>query len=190
LYGIAFAEQRATVKGVVERDDRMAAGDGAGDLDGVLDGLGARVHEEGSALEVAGHELVQALRQLDVALVRRHLEARVGEARRLLGNRRGHERSARADIEDSDAGAEVDERIAVHIDDDAAAGALGKDGHRAADGGRHGRLPTLHEGPRTRPGNFGDELSSLGDSGVVHDRAPLSRLAESVVRKHIGNGFH
>ena len=65
--------------------DAAAARGVAGHLHGVLDGLGSRVHEEGALLVVARRELVEALAHLDVAEVRRDLEARVGEALDLFG---------------------------------------------------------------------------------------------------------
>ena len=68
--------------GVVERDDGLLAGVVAGDLDRVLDGLGARV-EQGAALGVvAGREAVERLGHLDVGVVRRDREAGVRELRR------------------------------------------------------------------------------------------------------------
>ena len=52
---------------------------GAGDLDGVLDRLGAGVEQRGALVVVARGELVERLGDGDVALVRRDHEARVGE---------------------------------------------------------------------------------------------------------------
>ena len=43
-------EQGPAVEGMVEHDDGLTAGEGPGDLDGVLDGLGARVDEEAAFL--------------------------------------------------------------------------------------------------------------------------------------------
>ena len=45
LRGERHRHQRAAMEGAVERDHRLAAGRVAGDLDGVLDGLGAGVEE-------------------------------------------------------------------------------------------------------------------------------------------------
>ena len=52
-----------------KHDDRLAAGGVAGDLHGVLDGLGAGVGEERLLREIAGRERVQPLGELDRRLV-------------------------------------------------------------------------------------------------------------------------
>ena len=150
---------------VVERDDGLPAGELAGDLDRVLDGLGAGVEQRALLLVVAGRDAVERLGDGDVRLVRRDHEARVGE----LGDLRLHGRDDAgvrvADGRDGDAGAEVDERVAVGIDDHASPGRDGRDGNRVADaGGDRGGLAgekLLRTGAR----QLGDEAALLRERG-------------------------
>ncbi len=74
----------ASVVGVVEGDDRLPAGGVPGDLDRVLDRLGAGVEQRRALLVGARRQLVQLLGDRDVPLVRRDHEAGVGERRHLL----------------------------------------------------------------------------------------------------------
>ena len=77
---------------VVERDDGLPPGGRAGDLDGVLDGLGAGVEQRRALLVVAGRQRVELLADGDVALVRRDHEARVRERGDLVLDRLDDER--------------------------------------------------------------------------------------------------
>ena len=115
------------VVGVVEHDDRVAAGVVAGDLDGVLHRLGPGVEQRRALLVGARGELGQLLADLDVLLVGRDHEAGVGEVGDLPLDRLDHARGGVADGGDGDAGAEVDELVAVDVDEDAAAGPLDVD---------------------------------------------------------------
>src|SRR5829696_2068204 len=74
----------AAVKGPVKDDDRGALGRGAGDLDRVLDRLGPGVDEHRLRGGVAGPELVESSRDLDVRFVHPDHEALVQEAVDLL----------------------------------------------------------------------------------------------------------
>ena len=71
-----------------------------------------------------------------------------------------------ADRGDRDAGAEVDQRVAVGVDHDAAAGGGGVDGHGQPDPGRDGGgLAGLElGGPRTRQGRHQTALLGQGGS--------------------------
>ena len=152
----------APVVGVIERDDRVASRRQPGDLDRVLDGLGARIEQHGALLEVAGGDLVELLGDGHVALVRRHHEAGVREVRRLLGDCRRDGGVARADGGDGDAGAEVDQRVAVDVDDHSAVGVGRENGNAGADArgdGTQSALPDLH---RAWAGQFADQLPLLG----------------------------
>ena len=148
--------------GVVERDHRLPTGVRAGDLDGVLDGLGAGVEEHGALVVVARGQLVEPLGHRDVPLVGRDHEAGVGEGRDLLLHRRDDPRGARADRGDRDARAEVDEHVAVDVLDDAAVRADGVHRHHRADaGGDRGGLAG-GELARARAGELGDEAARPG----------------------------
>ena len=117
LRGEAEREQRAPVEAAVEGDHRRPARIGARELDGVLDGLGARVEE--GCLEVApdGNELEETLGERDVVLVGNDREVGVGEALDLLLRCLDHPRVRVADVEAADAAREVDEGVPVHVRD-------------------------------------------------------------------------
>ena len=158
--------------GVVEDDDRVAAGVVAGDLDGVLDGLGAGVEERGPLLVVARGQLGELLADLDVLLVGRDHEAGVGEVGDLSLHRLDHPRRGVADRGDGDARAEVDQLVAVDVAQDAAAGLLDVDRQRRADAGRdRGDLAGLQR-LRARAGDLGGEDPFLAMSvmSVVSSR--------------------
>ena len=81
LAGHCERQDRAPVEAVVEADDARAAGVGARDLDGVLDGFGARVDEQRLLVgPCARGVLGQAPAGLDVRLVHPDHEALVQEA--------------------------------------------------------------------------------------------------------------
>ncbi len=90
LGGEAQGHVGAAVEGVLKGDDGLAARGVAGDLDRVLDGLGARVHEEGALGEVARGMGVELLGQLHVGLVAEQPEAHVRVELGLLLDRRHH----------------------------------------------------------------------------------------------------
>ena len=150
---------------VVEDDDRGAAGVGAGDLDGVLHRLGAGVEQRRLLLVVAGGDPRQRLAHGDVALVGRDHEAGVREALDLLVHRGDDALGGVADVDHGDAGAEVDEGVAVDVDDDGAAGRLHEDRQGRADGAGDGRRAPLEQRARPRSGDLGDEPALLGQAG-------------------------
>ena len=131
--------RRAAVVGVAEHDDGGPAGRRAGDLDGVLDGLGAGGEQCRLLRVVAGGQAVQRSGDVDEALVLGDQEAGVGEALGLLADPAHYGGVGRADAGDSDAGGEVDDVVAVDVDEDAAAGALDEDRHGDAEPVRRAR---------------------------------------------------
>src|SRR6266446_9816922 len=62
LAGERHGEKRAAMEGVLETDDGGALGVSAGDLDGVFDGLGAGVQENGFLRKIAGSQGVEFFR--------------------------------------------------------------------------------------------------------------------------------
>ena len=170
LGGQGHREVRAAVVAVVERDDRLLLRELAGDLDGVLDGLGARV-EQGALLRVVARgDAVERLGDGDVRLVRRDHEAGVGE----LGDLRLHGRDDLgvrvAERGHGDARAEVDERVAVGVDDDSAAGGDSLDRHGVTDAGGDG-------------GGLAREQLLRAGPGDARDHAPLLRKRGSAQRE-------
>src|SRR5690606_19730183 len=129
---------RAAVITVVECDDGLASGVLAGDLDRVLDCLCARVEQCALLREVARGEPVERFGDLDVRLVGRDHETGVRELRR-LGRYCGCDLGMRvADGGDGDAAAEVDERVAVSVHNDATTGGDGGNRDSVPDAGRNG----------------------------------------------------
>jgi hypothetical protein len=141
----------------------------AGDLHGVLDGLGTRVEEGGALDMVAGRELVELLGDGDVRVVGRDGEARVGEGAQLRGDGLDDARVGVADAGHGDARAEVDDRVAVGVDDDAAPGRDDRNGDRGADARGDGLGLACHELLRARAGDGGDETALLCERGASGD---------------------
>ena len=113
-----------------------AARVGAGELDRVLDRLGAGVEEGDPDFPRDGSEPDEALCETDVALVGNDREVRVGEERDLLLQRLDDPRVRVADVEAADAAREVHERVPVHVREQGAPGLADDDGE--VDGERVG----------------------------------------------------
>jgi DNA-binding CsgD family transcriptional regulator len=122
LGGQRHRQVGASVVGVVERHDRGPAGGVPRDLDRVLYRLGARVEQRRPLLVVAGGAAGEFLAHLDVLLVRGHHETGVRERRHLAPHPVDHRGGRVPDRGDRDPGAEVDQRVAVDVQDHAAAG--------------------------------------------------------------------
>jgi hypothetical protein len=163
----AHRQVGAAVVGVVERDDGHLLREVARDLHGVLDGLGARVEERRALLVVAGGELVELLGDGDVVVVGGDGEARVREGVELGGDGLDDARVGVADAGHGDARAEVDDRVAVGVDDDAAPGRDDRDGDGGADALRDGDGLAGHELLRARAGDAGDEAALLREGGAA-----------------------
>ena len=157
LEGHRHREVGAAVVGVVEHGDTRALRELAGDLHRVLHGLGSGRDDDRLLRVGSGGVLGEQLGDTHIRLVRRDREHGVGEALELRG-RGGGDRGIRvADRGDTDARGEVDERIAVDIDDDAAVGAIDVDGHRARDARRNDREASLVQGSGVRTGDLGGQ---------------------------------
>ena len=155
---------------VVERDNGLAARELARDLDRVLHGLRARVEQRGLLGVVARGEAVERLRHGHVALVRRDHEARVREGGGLSLHGLDHLGVGVANARHGDARAKVDERVAVRVDDDAAASGDGRDRHGVRNAGGDGGGLALKQGARSRPRNLGDEGANLGQRRAADER--------------------
>jgi hypothetical protein len=135
----------------------------AGDLDAVLDRLGAGVDEHRLLGVVAGSVLRKQLGDAHVALVRRDGEERVGHIVQLRRRGLDYGLIGVADGRDADAGAEVDEVVAVHVDEDGAVRPVDVDGKRGGDSRWHDGEATLVQLDRLRAGNRGHDASLLRD---------------------------
>ena len=163
LRGEREREERAAVEAALEADHGRAARVAARELDGVLDGLGARVEERGLGRARERRERDEALGVLDVDLVGDDREVGVEEARGLLLHRSDDARMRMADVEAADAAREVDEAVAVDVGDGRAA-ALG-DHDRQVEAERVGDDPllALDDLARAGAGNLGAKLDCACD---------------------------
>ena len=139
----------------------------ARDLDRVLDRLRAGVREHRLRRTVDRRERVQPLGELDVRLVRRHVEARVRVELCLTLDGGDHLGRGVADVQHRDPRREVDQPVAVDVLDDRARRAGGDDRMEVRDpGGDRGGAP--REPLRAlRARDLGDQLPFLWD---VHAR--------------------
>ena len=111
------------MEGVVEDDHRGTAGRRARDLDGVLDRLGARVHEDRALLAAAARrQLGEPAADLDVRLVDADHEALVQVAIRLLLDRVDDRGVPVAGVLAADPSGEVDVGAPVRVGDARALG--------------------------------------------------------------------
>jgi hypothetical protein len=155
---------------VVEHRDGVPAGVGTGDLDRVLDGLRARVEQRRLLRVVTRSELRQLLAHVDVTVVGRDHEARVRERGDLLDDPAGDLRRSVAHAGHGDAGPEVDQRVAVGVDQHAPAGGLDEDRQCRADTGGDVFLPPGQLRPRDRAGDLGDQAPLLRQPGTPRVR--------------------
>ena len=171
---------------MVEADDRAAPRVLAGDLHGILDGFRPGVDEDRVLLEVAGGELGELLGDPYVVLVRGDCEERVGELACLLGGGRGDLRMRVADRRDTDAAPEVDELIAVDVDEDRARAALHIDVGERARATRDAAHAALLQGDGSGAGQLGHEAALLRDAelhGESLRRTPRAKLGTAMIER-------
>ena len=133
----------------LEADHGRPARVAARELDGVLDGLGARVEERGFGRAGERRERGEPLGVLDVDLVRHDREVGVEKARGLLLHRGDDVRVCVADVEAADAAGEVDEAVAVDVGDGGTAAV--RDHDREVEAERIGDDPLLPVGDLAGP---------------------------------------
>ena len=152
LAGQAEREQRAAVIAAFEAHHRRPPGELAGQLDCVLDRLGAAVGEDRLLGEVARSEAVEHLGQADHRLVGGDQRAGVQELLGLRRHRVDDRGRSVADAGHADAAGEVDEGVAVDVEDQGAVRPLDDDVGRLAEPGRQRRRPSREHrlGPRAR----------------------------------------
>ena len=147
--------------GVAEDDHGRTARRGPRDLDGVLDGLRTGGEQRRLLGVVTRREPVERRRDVDEALVLGDEEAGVGEALRLLGDAADDLGVGRPDAGHGDAGRQVDDVVAVDVDEDAAAGALDEHRHRGAETARQLGPPLLLQLERLGSRDGGRENATL-----------------------------
>ena len=148
LRGHRHRQVGAAVEGAVEDDDARPPGRGARDLDGVLDGFGARVDEQRLGLARARPERVQPPGDLDVRLVHPDHEALVQVVIDLLVHRADDGLRVVPEVLARDPAGEVEQLVAVGVPERRALGA-GDDEIGGRDPARHEALARLADGGRT-----------------------------------------
>jgi hypothetical protein len=160
------------VEPALESDHGRPARVATRELDGVLDGLGARVEERGLRRSRERSDRGQPLGVLDVDLVRDDREVGVEEARGLLLHRRDDARVGVADGEAADAAREVDEAVAVDVGDGRAAPFRDHDREVEAERvGDHALFP-LGDLAGARAGDLGTKLDRACDRHAVTIATP------------------
>ncbi len=109
--------QRSAMKATVEGDDRRAAGGATHDLQGIFGRFRTAVGEHAAEGITDRYELRELLHEADVRVMRRGVEAIVGQLCRLILNGRDHLRVAMPQIEHPDAADEVDVAFAGGVPD-------------------------------------------------------------------------
>ena len=107
------------MEGMLEDQHVGAPGCHPRNPDGVLNGLRAGREQRGAFCVCARGESVEVLGHLHIAVVLGHQKTGVGEAGHLRLHARDDLGGAGADAGDGDAGGQVDEVVAVDVDDDA-----------------------------------------------------------------------
>ena len=172
LRGQREAEQRPPVEAALEADHCRPAGVRAGELDRVLDRLGARVEERRLCVRDR-RQLAEPLREPDVGLVRDDREIRVAEPLELLLRRLDDPRVRVADVQAADAAGEVDEGVPVDVGERRALPALDHDGDVDGEGVGDHALLALEDLAGAGAGDVGAQLDGLGrrherdDSGAI-----------------------
>ena len=150
LVGLDLASERhrkqaAAVEGAAKGNDAAAPSVRAGDLDGVLNRLGAGREERGFGGAVDGHDGVDALGQRHVLRIGHDLVAAVGKALQLFGNRCLDLGVAVAGVEDRDAAHKVNVAAAFDVPQLGVFGVVDEKvshhGHAARGGGQAAGVP-------------------------------------------------
>ena len=146
------------MEGVFKADDRRALGIATRDLDGVFDGLGAAVDEQGLLGKIAGDERIQLFRQGDVIGIWRDAETGVQKAIKLGENSGNDAGGAIADVQAADATGKIEKAIAIHVFEERALSPRDKYRRGVIDAPRNGGGATAHQLLGTRTGNGGAQF--------------------------------
>ena len=130
--GQRHGEMGAAVEGVLEGDDARAPQGALGELDGVLDGLGAGVGKQ-HLVEVARHDLAERVGEVEHGLVQVHVHLRVDHLAHLILRGLDDLGMAMAGVGHRDAHAEVEPLAAVGAVDPGALAMVDGDGRRVSD---------------------------------------------------------
>src|ERR1700741_4850842 len=147
------------MKRVLKTNNGRSARVSARNFYGVFDRFSAAIHENAFLRKRAGNERIEFLRQRNVFFIRRYAETRVNECVELFANGSDHARRAMASVDHADAAGKVEEAIAVHVLENCAFCARGKNRRRVRNATRHSRLTTPHQFLRLRAWNGSTQLN-------------------------------
>ena len=148
----------AAVEAALEGDDPRSPGVEAGQLDRALHGLGSRVGEEHAGRLAERRDARQLLAEFHVARLVEVSGRDVDQPLGLLLDRRHHRRVAVTGGDDRDARREVEEPIAVDVDDHVAGAGFGDQRVGPRQGGADGCVVSRDEGSGSRAGKLGDDV--------------------------------
>src|SRR5579883_1996348 len=180
LAGEAHGEKGAAVEGILEANDGGPARVSAGDFDGVFDGFGAGIQEDGLFLEAAGSQGIDFFSERDVALIGRDGEAKVQVHFELRAEGRSDTRGLMTHIEAADSAGEIEVAVAVNVFERGAIGGGDEDRHGVVGAARDSGFAAGHERARTRAGNFRADMDGF------HGSAPVGRKCRSSLRFRAG----
>src|SRR6266481_4767635 len=167
------------MEGVLETDNGGALGVGAGDLDGIFDGFGAGIHEDGFFREIAGSEGVQLFGYGDVAFIGSDSEAKMQVLLELFADGGEDAGRAVADVEAADATGEIEIAIAVDVLDGGAFGARGENWRGVRRAAWNGGFAAGHQGAGLGAGYFGANLNGIhGFRFSISSEKQIPRSAE------------
>jgi hypothetical protein len=128
---------------MVEHHHCWPLGGRAGVLHGVLQRFAAGVEQRGAFFVLPGRDPVEGFGHLDIGLVRGGQKTGVGVLGQLSGGAGDDLGCGVAHRGDGDAATQIDERVAVDVDDDPAAGGRGVHPRAAGQpGGQSGAAPS------------------------------------------------
>ncbi len=146
LAGEGQRHHGAAVESVFEGDDAGPFRVDAGNLDRVLNRLGAAVHEDCLLRELARSGFVHALGEADVEFIGRNLHAGVQEAVELFFDRADHFVAPMASVRAPNAAREVQVAIAVNVLEPGVFGLGHIDGRAVGKAAGHGLRAALRKG--------------------------------------------
>src|SRR5260370_37168936 len=147
------------MEGGLKTNNRRPLCVGAGDLDGVLDGLGAGVQKDGFLRKIAGRQRVQFFRHGNVAFVGSDGETEMQVLLELFPDRGEHAGRTVADIEATDASGEIEIAITIDILDGGAVSSCGEDRRGIRSTAWNASLAAGHQRAALAGGYLGADLN-------------------------------
>jgi len=159
LAGEGERHHGAAVESVFEGDDAGALGVGTSDLDCILDGLCAAVHEDCFLCKFSRRDFVHALGEVDVTLVGRNLDTGVQKVVELILDGFDDSFLTMTDVKAPDATREIEIAVAVNVFEPGVFGLCNVNRRAVGKAAGHGFGAALGEGAGFWSGNCGAKLN-------------------------------